>query len=109
MTNKLTKIQYVYVLQQEDVLALNLSSAHTLTAGPTRLWITRAGDATDYWLAPGESLRLEPRRQHWISAEASGDILIERAMSRCMGLWRQLLARAGHLRRPAPRRCGAST
>ncbi|MBU6493202.1 MAG: DUF2917 domain-containing protein [Burkholderiales bacterium] len=109
MTNKLTSIQYVYTLRQEDVLALNLSSAHTLTAGQTRLWVTRAGDATDYWLEPGESLQLAPRRQHWVSAEASGDILIGRATPRRLGLWRQLLARARHLRRAAPQRCGAPT
>lgn len=109
MTNKLTKIQYVYTLQQDDVLALKVSSAHTLTAGSTRLWVTRAHDATDYWLAPGESLQLEPRRQHWVSAEASGDILIGRAAPRRLGAWRQLLARAGHLRRPAQQHCGAPT
>ncbi|HEV2613001.1 MAG TPA: DUF2917 domain-containing protein [Noviherbaspirillum sp.] len=40
-----------------SVVSIHLFPHQTLVCRKGRLWITRSGDAADYWLAPGETLR----------------------------------------------------
>ena len=33
------------------------------------VWATRSNDIEDYWLVPGDSLKLRPRERLWLSTE----------------------------------------
>lgn len=95
MQNNLTKVQYFYGLRPGEVITLDLHHEHTLVARGASVWVTRAGDLRDYWLAPGQRLAVEPGRRYWVSADETAEAELVREVSRrfpLMRLLRQWLA-----------------
>jgi len=80
-------------------------AAGELRACRDRIWLTREGDLTDYWLDAGQSLPIARGQALWMGAEGSEPVylqFVEEASrsTRVHGLWR-VLRRA--LRWPAGR------
>ena len=51
------------------VAHLNRSGSR-ITVAAGALWLTREGEAADYWLRAGDSLVIAPKQRIWLSAEA---------------------------------------
>lgn len=81
MQNNLTKVQYFYGLRPGEVISLDLHHEHTLVARGAAVWVTRAGDPRDYWLAPGQRLAVEPGRRYWVSSEQDAEAALEREVA----------------------------
>lgn len=90
MQKTLTKVQYYHNLHAGQVVALHLFRPHTLQARNAPVWVTRADDATDYWIMPGESFELEGGRQHWISTDQPAELQLEYPVGRAVSLMRRL-------------------
>ncbi|AKM30936.1 hypothetical protein AB870_13680 [Pandoraea faecigallinarum] len=90
MQNNLTKVQYFYGLRPGEVITLDLHHEHTLVARGASVWVTRAGDPRDYWLAPGQRLAVEPGRRYWVSSEEAAEAELEREVAHRFPLLRVL-------------------
>ncbi len=53
-----------------ETVSLKVKRDALMSAAGTRLWVTRAGDEWDYWLKPGETLRLSRGERVWVTGEA---------------------------------------
>ena len=48
---------------------LQVGCSHTLAVEKGCIWVTRSGDAHDYWLRAGETLALTRGERLWVSVE----------------------------------------
>ena len=53
-----------------EVASIRVARSTRLTVRCGVVWLTRSGDAADYWLEPGQTLRLLRGERLWIGAEA---------------------------------------
>ena len=52
-----------------ETVALAIRRDAVVSSTGARLWVTRAGDEWDYWLKPGESLRLSRGERVWMTGD----------------------------------------
>jgi hypothetical protein len=53
-----------------ETVSLKIRRDAVVSAAGARLWVTRAGDEWDYWLKPGETLRLARDERVWVTGDA---------------------------------------
>ncbi|CAG4917346.1 DUF2917 domain-containing protein [Paraburkholderia saeva] len=52
-----------------ETVALKIRHDTVVSSAGARLWVTRAGDKWDYWLKPGETLRLLRGERIWVTGD----------------------------------------
>jgi hypothetical protein len=55
-----------------EMLPMMVAHSTRLSVHGAPVWVTRSNDVEDYWLAPGQSLRLRPGERLWLSTEGGG-------------------------------------
>lgn len=77
--------------QPGELVRLNVSRGGTLASRDGLLWVTRRGDAADYWLAPGDELPLAARDTLYLSVHGAlpARLTVARERSRCETLLRR--------------------
>jgi len=58
-----------YEIEPVKSAALRVGKSRQLRVETGVVWLTRSGDATDYWLTPGTTLDLRAGETLWLSAE----------------------------------------
>jgi len=52
-----------------ETVPMKIGRSVRLTVQGAPVWATRSNDTEDYWLAPGDSLKLRERERLWLSTE----------------------------------------
>lgn len=52
-----------------ETVTLRIRRDAVVSSAGARLWVTRAGDQWDYWLKPGETLRLSRGERVWVTGD----------------------------------------
>ena len=59
-----------------ETVSLKIRRDAVVSSAGAHLWVTRAGDKWDYWLKPGETLRLSRGEQVWVMGEVDAHATI---------------------------------
>ncbi|SEA92188.1 DUF2917 domain-containing protein [Paraburkholderia sartisoli] len=52
-----------------ETVTVKIHHDAVVSSAGARLWVTRAGDTWDYWLKPGETLRLSRGERVWVTGD----------------------------------------
>ncbi|TKC89540.1 DUF2917 domain-containing protein [Trinickia terrae] len=58
-----------FEIQPGETVPMMVTKSTRLTVQGTAMWVTRSNDTEDYWLEPGDCLRLRRGERLWLSAE----------------------------------------
>ncbi|WP_321890867.1 DUF2917 domain-containing protein [Paraburkholderia tropica] len=58
-----------FEVEARQVASVRVSRSTRLTVRCGAVWVTRSDDTADYWLEPGQTLRLRRGERLWIGAE----------------------------------------
>jgi hypothetical protein len=59
----------IFEIGDGEVVPMRIGRGVKLTVQGASVWATRSNDTEDYWLAPGDTLKLRERERLWLSAE----------------------------------------
>jgi hypothetical protein len=60
-----------FEIQPSEIVPMIVSKSSRLTVQGACMWVTRSNDVEDYWLQPGDCLRLRRGERLWLSAEGA--------------------------------------
>ncbi|AME23623.1 MAG: DUF2917 domain-containing protein [Pseudomonadota bacterium] len=55
-----------------ETVPMRIGNSVKLSVLGAPVWATRSNDTEDYWLVPGDSLKLRQHERLWLSTEAGG-------------------------------------
>ncbi|MDR5730877.1 DUF2917 domain-containing protein [Caballeronia sp. LZ025] len=58
-----------FEIKPGETVPMRIARSTRLTVHGARVWATRSDDIEDYWLAPGDRLKLRSRERLWLSVE----------------------------------------
>jgi len=58
-----------FEVRTEEVASIRVAHSTRVTVRCGTVWVTRSDDVEDYWLEPGQTLRLRRGERLWIGAE----------------------------------------
>jgi hypothetical protein len=59
----------VFEIRPGETVPMRIARGTRLTVQGAAVWATRSNDTEDYWLAPGDKLKLRERERLWLSVE----------------------------------------
>jgi hypothetical protein len=60
-----------FEIKPGETVPMRIARGTRLTVFGAPVWATRSNDIEDYWLTPGDRLKLRPRERLWLSTEGS--------------------------------------
>src|SRR6478609_4848560 len=58
-----------FEIKPGETVPMRIARGSRLTVHGTAVWATRSNDIEDYWLVPGDHLKLRERERLWLSVE----------------------------------------
>jgi hypothetical protein len=58
-----------FEIKPGETVPMRVARSTRLTVHGAHVWATRSNDVEDYWLAPGDCLKLRERERLWLSVE----------------------------------------
>jgi hypothetical protein len=58
-----------FEIRPGETVPMRIARGTRLTVHGSRVWATRSNDTEDYWLAPGDRLKLRERERLWLSVD----------------------------------------
>jgi hypothetical protein len=58
-----------FEITDSEVVPMRIGRSVKLTVQGAPVWATRSNDIRDYWLLPGDSIKLQARERLWLSTE----------------------------------------
>lgn len=59
-----------FELSENEVVPMRIGRGVKLSVQGASVWATRSNDTSDYWLKPGDTLKLSAGERLWLSTEA---------------------------------------
>jgi len=73
-----------FEIKPGETVPMRIARGTRLTVHGNAVWATRSNDIEDYWLVPGDNLRLRERERLWLSVEGDRPAyVVFTILSRC--------------------------
>jgi hypothetical protein len=65
-----------FEIKPGETVPMRIARSTRLTVQGAAVWATRSNDIEDYWLTPGDRLKLRDRERLWLSVEGDQPALV---------------------------------